>query len=99
MPRLFLSRNIEDGNAWAGRYSGGPYLVASHYTIADMAVWPWFGNLVLGRLYSASEFLSVEADYPHVMAWAKQVGARLAVKRGRMVTRTWVSAALPRSSN
>ncbi|MCP1335285.1 glutathione-dependent disulfide-bond oxidoreductase [Futiania mangrovi] len=58
------------------------------YTIADMAIWAWYGQLVLGRLYSAAEFLDV-ASYTHVMRWAKEIDARPAVKRGRMVNRTF----------
>ncbi|MEM8581053.1 MAG: glutathione-dependent disulfide-bond oxidoreductase [Pseudomonadota bacterium] len=58
------------------------------YTIADIAIWPWYGQLVLGRLYDAAEFLEVES-YTHVMEWAKRIDARPAVKRGRMVNRTF----------
>jgi GST-like protein len=70
---------------------GGPYMCGEQYTIADMAIWPWYGNLVLGRLYSAAEFLAV-SEYPHVIAWAKRMDARKAVKRGRIVNRTWGGA-------
>ncbi|MEL6793146.1 MAG: glutathione S-transferase C-terminal domain-containing protein, partial [Pseudomonadota bacterium] len=62
------------------------WLAAGEYTIADMAVWSWYGQLVLGRLYSAAEFLDV-ASYENVMAWAKKIDARPAVLRGRMVNR------------
>ncbi|ODC04064.1 glutathione-dependent disulfide-bond oxidoreductase [Terasakiispira papahanaumokuakeensis] len=64
------------------------YLAGDEYTIADMANWPWYGQLVLGRLYDAAEFLQVE-DYTHVMRWAKEIDARPAVQRGRMVNRTF----------
>ncbi len=64
------------------------YLVGDDYTIADMAVWSWYGQLVLGRLYNAADFLDVES-YTHVMRWAKEVDARPAVQRGRMVNRTF----------
>ena len=64
------------------------YLAGKDYTIADMAVWPWYGSLVLGQLYGAAEFLSVH-QYSHVLRWAQQIAARSAVQRGRMVNRTW----------
>lgn len=64
------------------------YVAGEQYTIADMAIWPWYGVLVLGGLYEAAEFLSV-SDYPHVQRWAKEIAERPAVKRGRMVNRTW----------
>ena len=60
---------------------------AGEYSIADIAIWSWFGQLVLGRLYSAAEFLDVDS-YKHVMRWAKAIDARPAVKRGRMVNRS-----------
>jgi len=66
--------------------AGGPYVCGAQYTIADMAIWPWCGNLVLGKLYSAAEFLDAE-KYTHVMAWAKRIAERPAVVRGRMVNR------------
>ncbi|MGR3614582.1 MAG: glutathione-dependent disulfide-bond oxidoreductase [Paracoccaceae bacterium] len=62
------------------------YIAGEDYTIADMAIWPWYGQLVLGRLYSAAEFLDVES-YENVMRWAKAIDARPAVSRGRMVNR------------
>lgn len=65
-----------------------PYIAGDAYTIADMAIWPWYGQLVLGRLYSAAEFLDV-ASYENVIRWAKEIDARPAVKRGRMVNRTF----------
>ena len=64
------------------------YMAGEAYTIADMAIWAWYGQLVLGRLYSAAEFLDV-ASYTHVMAWAEKIDARPAVKRGRMVNRAF----------
>ena len=64
------------------------FLVGDDYTIADMAIWSWYGQLVLGRLYSAADFLDVES-YTHVMRWAKAIDARPAVKRGRMVNRAF----------
>ncbi|MGI9434445.1 MAG: glutathione-dependent disulfide-bond oxidoreductase, partial [Geminicoccaceae bacterium] len=56
--------------------------------VADMAIWPWYGQLCLCRLYSAGEFLDVQS-YEHVMRWATAIDARPAVKRGRMVNRTF----------
>jgi GST-like protein len=66
--------------------AGKPYLAGSDYTIADMAVWPWYGALVKGLLYSAGEFLQVQT-YTHVIRWADQIAQRPAVQRGRMVNR------------
>lgn len=63
------------------------YMVGQTYTIADMAIFPWYGNLVLGRAYSAAEFLSVH-EYKNVIRWAKMLDARPAVKRGLMVNKT-----------
>jgi GSH-dependent disulfide-bond oxidoreductase len=62
------------------------YMAGDAYTIADMAIWAWYGQLCLGRLYSAGEFLDVES-YTHVLKWAKMIDARPATKRGRMVNR------------
>ncbi|MFC3059404.1 glutathione-dependent disulfide-bond oxidoreductase [Paenirhodobacter populi] len=64
------------------------YVAGSDYTIADMAIWPWYGGLVKGWSYGAAEFLSVQ-DYTNVLRWADQIFARPAVKRGRIVNRTW----------
>ena len=65
-----------------------PFIAGNDYTIADMAIWAWYGNLVLGRQYSAAEFLDV-TSYTHILAWAKLIDARPAVMRGRMVNRSW----------
>lgn len=62
------------------------YVAGDEYTIADMAIWPWYGNLVLGELYGAAQFLSVH-EYTHVRRWAEEVAARPAVRRGRRVNR------------
>ncbi|MCL6349963.1 glutathione-dependent disulfide-bond oxidoreductase [Pectobacterium polaris] len=64
------------------------YLAGDSYTIADIAVWPWYGGLVQNALYSAGEFLSVH-EYTHVIRWADEIAARPAVIRGRKVNRTW----------
>jgi GST-like protein len=63
------------------------YVAGAEYTIADMAIWPWYGGLVKGLQYGAAEFLSVQ-DYKHVQRWADAIGKRPAVQRGRMVNRT-----------
>jgi GST-like protein len=62
------------------------YLAGDAYTIADIAVWPWYGGLAKGLLYGAGEFLSVK-DYKNVQRWADAIGERKAVKRGRIVNR------------
>ncbi len=64
------------------------YVAGSEYTIADVAIWPWYGALVEGQLYGAGEFLQVQA-YTHVLRWSGEVSQRPAVRRGRMVNRTW----------
>ncbi|MBW8190972.1 glutathione-dependent disulfide-bond oxidoreductase [Neiella marina] len=64
------------------------YMAGEQYTIADIAIWPWYGNLVLGRLYDAAKFLSTE-EYPNVLRWANEIDKRAAVQRGRKVNRTW----------
>ncbi len=70
------------------RLANTNYICGEDYSIADIAIWPWYGNLVLGRLYNAAEFLEAE-KYTHVMRWAKMIDQRPAVQRGRMVNRTW----------
>ncbi len=65
-----------------------PYLAGDHYTIADMAIWPWYGTLVKGQLYEAGEFLQVQ-DYKNVLRWTDEIAKRPAAQRGRMVNRTW----------
>jgi GST-like protein len=70
------------------RLADVPYLAGDDYTIADMAVWPWYGTLVKGQLYEAGEFLQVQT-YTHVLRWTNEIAKRPAAKRGRMVNRTW----------
>jgi GST-like protein len=70
------------------RLADSEYLAGAAYTIADIAVWPWYGALAKGLVYGAGEFLSVQ-DYKHVQRWTDQIAARPAVKRGRMVNRSW----------
>jgi GST-like protein len=69
------------------RLAESEYLGGSEYTIADIAIWPWYGGLVKGRLYDGAEFLQVQ-EYKNVVRWANQIDERPAVKRGRMVNRT-----------
>jgi GST-like protein len=70
------------------RLAESEYLGGSEYTIADMSVWPWYGAMVKGVLYEAGEFLSVH-EYKNVIRWTDQIAGRAAVKRGRMVNRTF----------
>lgn len=64
------------------------FIAGDDYTIADMAIWPWYGALVLNQVYGAAEFLDAPS-YTHVMRWAHEIGQRPAVRRGRMVNRTF----------
>ncbi len=64
------------------------FLGGDDYTIADMATWPWYGNLVLGQAYDAAEFLQVDS-YKNLRRWAQEILDRPAVQRGRIVNRTW----------
>jgi len=73
-----LDRNLADRD----------FMTGEHYTIADMAIWAWYGQLALGRLYDAGAFLDVES-YANVQRWAQAIDARPAVLRGRMVNRTF----------
>ncbi len=73
-----LDRNLADRK----------FLIGDDYTIADMATYPWYGGLVEGKLYDAGEFLDV-GSYRHVQRWARDIGERPAVRRGRRVNRTW----------
>jgi GST-like protein len=70
------------------RLAESEYVAGPSYTIADMAIWPWYGGLVRGGQYGATEFLSVK-DYKNVGRWADALAARPAVKRGRIVNRTF----------
>lgn len=73
--------DVLDRRLAESRYVGG-----DEYTIADMAIWPWYGGMVQGQLYEAGEFLQV-SEYPHVIRWADEIDKRPAVRRGRMVNR------------
>lgn len=73
-----LNRNLADRR----------YLCGDEYNIADMAVYPWYGQLVIGQLYASQEFLDVHS-YTHVERWAREIEARPAVQRGQRVNRPW----------
>lgn len=64
------------------------YIASDTYSIADIAIWPWYGNLVLGNQYNAAEFLNV-SSYTNLQRWAKDIEKRPAVQRGRIVNRSW----------
>ena len=64
------------------------FMAGDEYSIADIAIWPWYGNLVLGNLYDAATFLQVN-DYAHLLEWAQRVEKRKGVQRGRIVNKTW----------
>ncbi len=70
------------------RLSGGKYIAGDEYTIADMAIWSWYGAMAKGVLYEAAEFLQVH-EYENVIRWADEIGERPAAKRGRMVNRVF----------
>src|SRR5690606_35279789 len=69
------------------RLADHEFVAGDSYTIADMAIWPWYGGLLLNQVYGAAEFLSA-GDYRHALRWAGAIGERPAVRRGRMVNRT-----------
>lgn len=73
------------------RLATSRYVAGDEYSIADIAIWPWYGALVQGSLYGAGEFLDGKS-YQHVVRWADEIAARPAVKRGRAVNRTWGDA-------
>ena len=70
------------------RLAESRYVAGDDYTIADMAIWPWYGTLVKGQLYEAGEFLQVQ-QYTNVLRWTDEIAKRPAVRRGRMVNRAW----------
>ncbi|MRJ42999.1 MULTISPECIES: glutathione-dependent disulfide-bond oxidoreductase [Idiomarinaceae] len=65
-----------------------PYVAGAEYSIADMAIWPWYGALVTNQVYDAAEFIEAHT-YQHVLRWAEQIAQRPAVQRGRIVNKTW----------
>ena len=70
------------------RLADNRYLCGDDYTIADIAVWPWYGALVSNLIYEAAEFLDTKS-YKHLNRWTEAIAARDAAKRGKMVNRTW----------
>jgi GST-like protein len=70
------------------RLAANEFIAGSEYTIADMAAWPWYGGLVLGKIYNAATFLAVH-EYTHVVRWANAIAERPAVKRGVIVNKTF----------
>ncbi len=70
------------------RLAESEFLAGPDYSIADIAVWPWYGTLVKGQLYEAGEFLQVH-EYQNVLRWTERIAERPAAQRGRMVNRTW----------
>jgi GST-like protein len=69
------------------RLAESEYIAGDEYSIADMAIWPWYGNVAQGQAYDSGEFLSVQ-DYKHLQRWTAMIAERPAVQRGRMVNRT-----------
>ncbi|HLK23590.1 MAG TPA: glutathione-dependent disulfide-bond oxidoreductase [Caulobacteraceae bacterium] len=76
------------------RLAEAPYLAGDAYTIADMAVWPWYGGVARGLMYGSGEFLDVQS-YKHLQRWTAEIGARPAVKRGARVNRPWGDHPMP----
>ncbi len=68
--------------------ANNPYIAGDEYSIADMAIWPWYGGIVTNQVYGAAEFLDAQS-YTHLMRWAEKIAVRPAVQRGRKVNRTW----------
>ncbi|MBP5855898.1 glutathione-dependent disulfide-bond oxidoreductase [Marivibrio halodurans] len=64
------------------------YMAGDEYSIADIAIWPWYGVLALGKIYEAGEFLDVQS-YENLQRWTREIGTRPAVERGRMINRKW----------
>jgi GST-like protein len=70
------------------QFANNEFITGNDISIADIATWPWYGNLVLGNIYEAQEFLSVN-EYEHVLRWANMMQTRPAVQRGRIVNKNW----------
>jgi GST-like protein len=70
------------------RLAQSEYVAGGAYTIADIAIWPWYGGLVRGAIYKAAEFLAVH-EYTHVLRWANAIAERPAVRRGEIVNTSW----------
>jgi GSH-dependent disulfide-bond oxidoreductase len=69
------------------RLAESPFVAGDSYTIADIAIWPWYGQLVLGQSYEGADTFLSAGDYPHLLDWARRIGDRPAVRRGRIVNR------------
>ncbi|MFL6720588.1 MAG: glutathione-dependent disulfide-bond oxidoreductase [Sphingomonas sp.] len=69
------------------RLAGNEFIAGADYTIADVAIWPWYGGIALGRSYEGADIFLATHEYEHLMRWAKQIAERPAVKRGRIVNR------------
>jgi GST-like protein len=67
--------------------AGSEYVAGPHYTIADIAIWPWYGQLALGKTYEGADIFLATDEYEHVMQWARAIAERPAVKRGRIVNK------------
>ena len=93
---LYTKRLLDVLNRHLGGLDGNkkatPYLCGDSLTIADLCAWPWFGNIVLGRLYGGSDTFLQVGEYTFVKAWADRVHARKGVQRGRCVNRPWGGA-------
>jgi GSH-dependent disulfide-bond oxidoreductase len=77
-------------------FAKNQYMIGKEYTIADIAIFPWYGMIVLGHLYPGSDvFLNVQEEYPHVIQWAQEIHQRPAVQRGLIVNKTWGAHQLP----
>jgi GST-like protein len=76
------------------RLGESKYIAGDEYTIADIAIWPWYGALAKGLVYEAGEFLSVK-DYKNLQRWTDLIGERPAVKKGRLVNKAWGDVQLP----
>lgn len=64
------------------------YMAGDEYSIADIAIWPWYGGVATGAVYDAAEFLQTQ-DYPHLQRWTEKIAGRAAVQRGKIVNRAW----------
>ena len=69
------------------RLADNEFIAGPNYTIADIAIWPWYGGIALGRSYEGADVFLATHEYEHLMRWAKQIAERPAVKRGRIVNR------------
>ncbi|MBV6633257.1 MAG: glutathione-dependent disulfide-bond oxidoreductase [Alphaproteobacteria bacterium] len=70
------------------RLAASKFIAGDEYTVADIAIWPWYGVLAQGKIYDAGEFLDVDS-YKHLQRWTAEIAERKAVQRGRLVNRTW----------